>query len=352
MNQWIKSFKGSHHVQKENQEVSKNSLRFLTEIFNRYGASVNFEASLLENQPFFTSLLLNSLVSFNTAIFSDTLCKGFQHPLWLQLISQNQGLRTISEEQYQELRELNKALLGLDIDELTESLPISRKIKVGLYNKIELHLLPLYYQYRNDIIENRNINKFLQTFNEVEGWPKLFGVILSHRTNLSSDQLDLLLRESEKYLKTKISNQDDLKMHLQLQNGYAHHLLKLGKKEQLAELRAQTKFLAEKIENSALRSHVIGNWHYQQNIVTGIGSRDLFIGRELDYGFHDIEYRIAQNIHDKEDNSCVEYYLNALSVSTWSMPVVNDFGIALSDFNYTDQLDNLKQFLGHLGMFK
>lgn len=113
--------------------------------------------------------------------------------------------------------------------------------------------------------------------------------------------------------------------------------------------------LSAQIGDERQRRHVRGVAAYHLSILAR-HERDeelelshLREAADLDYGFYDYDYRIAQILHDRRSAEAGKHYLRALETSSFDDSLINDYGCYLTDFECPKELSSWSALVQQLG---
>ncbi len=282
-------------------------------------------------------------------------------PIWIQLIhSKDGGLRQVSSEWFSCCENVLKIFnypLGNILSEISDCFLAYRLGQFKLVRKIleskeEISLEEEALKLRMEISQGNLTKKLLD---EVLLFPEtdmlkasLIGSFLvqAHRKNFTFYPENL-----PGYLKkcvgdfSKTPENSNIPRGMHILNSLNYIYLNNKKYEKVNELLGFAEmYMIPAIKEEKLKKHIHGNLLFHHSLMAQInGNIDkqlsyLLQAAELDNGFSDFYYRIAQIYHDRKSMEAKNYYEEALVNSPMIFSIVNDYGCFLNDMKLWSEL--------------
>lgn len=278
-------------------------------------------------------------------------------PLWVKLFKKGRSLRNLSSQWFGEAKKF-LLLFRINLDAVTNEIEsVQYRLSLGLASKIEADLSDF---------QLAKLQLFQKSF--------FYSEMELAKMNLDpSEHLSILAfqvaRGSKREMINSLEMIEDvlhfLSLRRQIEPLRQIHILnsinlvsfRMGRFEEaerrITDVHRIAKFRLKVAEE---RNHALGIVSFHRGLLEiEKGNRNRAIqnlenSKNLDRGFFDCHYRLASLFHDLGDKRAKIEYEQALKLSVFDFPLVNDFGVLLKEMNLTREFESLLALSKVLGL--
>ncbi len=315
--------------------------------------------ALLSSKSRFSLLLLKSLDTY-LAIFNNEDSKAKDLPLWIKLMIHGNGSRGFGKEISRNTDKLFN-LFGIStLSELTKNLNDFKLLyQLGQYKTLSSFTeythssYPLRSKIWLDKITTKELHECLSKHAIPDFEKKL--IQSQYWFNLNSS---LSICEIEKCFSEKknFTNDKELLAEIQIINRANYFYHKTNKSLEIEKSFEKVDLLSAQIADQEVSAHIKGNiFGHKAKIAKSqkkLSNAKNYLqkAKELDYGFFEYDYLLAELKYKNEPQVALYLYEEALKTSPVFYDLIFDYGRQLWDMGLTSEANHLESLIITLGM--
>jgi len=275
-------------------------------------------------------------------------------PLWVRLVRRSSGgLRQVSADWLSAADNLLNRL-GLEstatlVERTTQDPFLAYRLgQHGLAERLAANESLLFrIAIARGAYDNLTLSELKNKFQNGSEAESLFASFLVQQAKRGRAVTDGDLEQLEQWVtasNSSVRNDDALARICHVLNSLNYVWLRRGDLARLEPMIESTESVASKVSDADLKNHILGNAFFHRSIIEKLkGNQDQELSHlrqavQLDQGFTDYDYRIAQILHDKQDAAAKAHYEAAIQTGPFNHALVNDYGVFLSEFGTQDEL--------------